>query len=172
MYFCNFVNYLNFALYVYTFSCIINEKGVYLPLFFLVNVNGFAIWYLLTDLHIHLEMSCRLEGFWHWCAEDDIIQELCNCMINFMINLVRCWLLIIWPLKALLRLFSIEKTLYIPDTIFKIHKPSASNSIKSFTIFIWSNMHFNAKIIHLNASGSSHLLTNWRWALSWSLFRE
>lgn len=61
--FCNFVNYLNFALYVYTFSCIINEKGVYSPFF--VNVNGFAIWYLLTDLHIHLEMSCRLEGFWH-----------------------------------------------------------------------------------------------------------
>lgn len=61
--FCNFVNYLNFALYVYTFSCIINEKGVYLPFF--VNVNGFAIWYLLTDLHIHQKMSCRLEGFWH-----------------------------------------------------------------------------------------------------------
>lgn len=153
-------------------SLVLSMKRVFIYHFFLVNVNGFAIWYLLTDLHIHLEMSCRLEGFWHWCAEDDIIQELCNCMINFMINLVRCWLLIIWPLKALLRLFSIEKTLYIPDTIFKIHKPSASNSIKSFTIFIWSNMHFNAKIIHLNASGSSHLLTNWRWALSWSLFRE
>lgn len=153
-------------------SLVLSMKRVFIYLFFLVNVNGFAIWYLLTDLHIHLEMSCRLEGFWHWCAEDDIIQELCNCMINFMINLVRCWLLIIWPLKALPRLFSIEKTLYIPDTIFKIHKPSASNSIKSFTIFIWSILHFNAKIIHLNASGSSHLLTNWRWALSWSLFRE
>lgn len=164
-------------------SLVLSMKRVFIYHFFLVNVNGFAIWYLLTDLHIHLEMSCRLEGFWHWCAEDDIIQELCNCMINFMINLVRCWLLIIWSLKAgfnqsvefhlLFRLFSIEKTLlYIPDTIFKIHKPPASNSIKSFTIFIWSNMHFNAKIIHLNASGSSHLLTNWRWALSWSLFRE
>lgn len=41
LYFCNFVNYLNFALYVYTFSCIINEKGVYLPFFF---------WSMLTDL--------------------------------------------------------------------------------------------------------------------------